>query len=154
MKEVLPALLAARNHPDKDLRSDAAAALGQMGPAVGAVLPYVAELLKENNQQAQQKALAMLGKHGLTAAPAYAQRADENAVKAADDAFGVSVGNEEIGLYGDSDARGFSPVAAGNIRMEGLYVDSPNDVPHDVMQQLSGPSGVVQPVYYKLLDWK
>ena len=35
-----------------------------------------------------------------------------------------------------------------------LYVDSPNDVPHDVMQQMSGPSGVVQPVYYKLLDWK
>jgi hypothetical protein len=35
-----------------------------------------------------------------------------------------------------------------------LYVDNPNDIPHDVMQQLSGPSGVVQPVYYKLLDWK
>jgi hypothetical protein len=35
-----------------------------------------------------------------------------------------------------------------------LYVDNPNDVPHDVMQQLSGPSGQVQPVYYKLLDWK
>jgi hypothetical protein len=35
-----------------------------------------------------------------------------------------------------------------------LYVDSPNDIPHDVMQQLSGPSGQVQPVYYKLLDWK
>ena len=35
-----------------------------------------------------------------------------------------------------------------------LYVDSPNEIPHDVMQQLSGPSGTVQPVYYKLLDWK
>ena len=35
-----------------------------------------------------------------------------------------------------------------------LYVDNPNDIPHDVMQQISGPSGVVQPVYYKLLDWK
>jgi hypothetical protein len=35
-----------------------------------------------------------------------------------------------------------------------LYVDNPNDIPHDVMQQMSGPSGVVQPVYYKLLDWK
>lgn len=35
-----------------------------------------------------------------------------------------------------------------------FYVDNPNDVPHDVMQQVSGPSGVVQPVYYKLLDWK
>jgi Protein of unknown function (DUF2782) len=35
-----------------------------------------------------------------------------------------------------------------------LYVDNTNDIPHDVMQQMSGPSGVVQPVYYKLLDWK
>ena len=35
-----------------------------------------------------------------------------------------------------------------------LYVDNPNEIPHDVMQQLSGPSGNVQPVYYKLLDWK
>jgi hypothetical protein len=35
-----------------------------------------------------------------------------------------------------------------------LYVDNPNEIPHDVMQQMSGPSGQVQPVYYKLLDWK
>jgi hypothetical protein len=33
------------------------------------------------------------------------------------------------------------------------YVDSPSDVPV-TMQQLSGPSGVVQPVYYKLFEWK
>ena len=54
--------------------------------------------------------------------PAIAQRADENAVKAADDAFGTSVGNEKIGLYSASDVRGFSPVTAGNIRLEGLSV--------------------------------
>ena len=53
---------------------------------------------------------------------AIAQRADENAVKAADDAFGTSVGNEKIGLYSASDVRGFSPVNAGNIRIEGLSV--------------------------------
>ncbi|MDR3387881.1 MAG: DUF2782 domain-containing protein [Rudaea sp.] len=33
------------------------------------------------------------------------------------------------------------------------YVDNPSDVPPS-MQQLSGPSGVVQPVYYKLFEWK
>lgn len=54
-----------------------------------------------------------------------AQRADENAVRSAEDAFGTSVGNERIGLYSDFDARGFSPVAAGNIRLEGLYIDNP-----------------------------
>jgi len=56
---------------------------------------------------------------------AHAQRADENAVRSAEDAFGTSVGNERIGLYSDFDARGFSPVAAGNIRLEGLYIDNP-----------------------------
>jgi hypothetical protein len=33
------------------------------------------------------------------------------------------------------------------------YVDNPRDMPPN-MQQLSGPSGVVQPVYYKLFEWK
>jgi len=35
-----------------------------------------------------------------------------------------------------------------------FYVDSPQAVPPSIMQQLSGPSGVAQPVYYKLVDWK
>ncbi len=61
----------------------------------------------------------------LTAGAAHAQRADENAVTSAEDAFGTSVGAERIGLYSDGDARGFSPVAAGNIRLEGLYIDNP-----------------------------
>ena len=57
-----------------------------------------------------------------SATPAFAQRADENAVRAADDAFGTSVGNERIGLYNVGDVRGFSPITAGNIRLEGLSV--------------------------------
>lgn len=57
-----------------------------------------------------------------TAAPAWAQRADENVVTAAGDAFGTSVGNEKIGLYSATDVRGFSPIQAGNIRIEGLSV--------------------------------
>ena len=35
-----------------------------------------------------------------------------------------------------------------------FYVDNPQVVPANIMQQLSGPSGVVQPVYFKLADWK
>jgi iron complex outermembrane receptor protein len=57
-----------------------------------------------------------------SATPAFGQRADENAVKAAGDAFGTSVGKETIGLYGADNARGFSPITAGNIRIEGLSV--------------------------------
>jgi hypothetical protein len=34
------------------------------------------------------------------------------------------------------------------------YVDDPQAVPSNIMQQMSGPSGVVQPVYFKLVDWK
>lgn len=50
-------------------------------------------------------------------------RADENAVRQAEDAFGTSVGRETIGLYNAAGVRGFSPVAAGNARIEGLYFD-------------------------------
>ena len=57
------------------------------------------------------------------AAPALAQRANENAVTQAGDAFGTSVGNERIGIYNPFSARGFSPVQAGNVRIEGLYFD-------------------------------
>jgi iron complex outermembrane receptor protein len=57
-----------------------------------------------------------------SATPALAQRTDENAVRAAGDAFGTSVGNERIGLYNAGDVRGFSPVTAGNIRLDGLSV--------------------------------
>ncbi|HEY0113925.1 MAG TPA: TonB-dependent receptor [Allosphingosinicella sp.] len=66
---------------------------------------------------------------GLTAAllcgasPAAAQRANENAVTSAGDAFGSRVGNEQIGIYNPYSARGFSPVQAGNVRLEGLYFD-------------------------------
>lgn len=35
-----------------------------------------------------------------------------------------------------------------------FYVDNPSVIPPNLMQQLSGPSGNVQPVYFKLADWK
>jgi iron complex outermembrane receptor protein len=54
--------------------------------------------------------------------PALAQRADDNAVTAADDAFGTSIGNENVGIYNPEEVRGFSPVAAGNLRLGGLYL--------------------------------
>jgi iron complex outermembrane receptor protein len=59
----------------------------------------------------------------ITAATASAQRADENAVIAAQDAFGTSVGFQNVGLYSPNDARGFNPQQAGNLRIEGLYFD-------------------------------
>jgi len=64
----------------------------------------------------------------LVSSPAWAQRADDNAVKSAEDAFGTSVGNENIGLYRPVEVRGFSAVDAGNIRLDGLYFDRQTDL--------------------------
>lgn len=50
-------------------------------------------------------------------------RSSENAILQADDAFGFSVGRESLGLYSSSNVRGFSPLDAGNVRIEGLYFD-------------------------------
>jgi iron complex outermembrane receptor protein len=50
-------------------------------------------------------------------------RASDNAVTKAEDAFGFSVGRESLGIYNANNARGFSPTAAGNVRIDGLYFD-------------------------------
>lgn len=70
---------------------------------------------------------------GLIAATAtsavQAQRTDDNAVTAAEDAFGATLGNESIGLYSAKQVRGFSPVDAGNVRMDGVYFDRQGTLP-------------------------
>ena len=66
---------------------------------------------------------AALLPHLMAAGGAHAQRADENAVRSAEDAFGGTVGRESIGLYSPDDVRGFSAVVAGNLRIDGLYFD-------------------------------
>ena len=63
---------------------------------------------------------------------AWAQRANENALASAQDAFGTTVGNESIGLYTPRDVRGFDPVQAGNVRVEGLYFDRQQPSPQEI----------------------
>ncbi len=50
-------------------------------------------------------------------------RSAENAVRQAGDAFGTSIGREVSGLYNRDRVRGFSPVAAGNVRIDGMFFD-------------------------------
>ena len=64
----------------------------------------------------------------VIAQPAMAQRTGDNATTAAEDAFGRSVGDQTIGIYNANDVRGFSPVVAGNVRIEGLYFDQQADL--------------------------
>lgn len=48
---------------------------------------------------------------------------DTNVVSTAEDAFGITLGPESLGLYNPSSVRGFSPLLAGNVRIDGLYFD-------------------------------
>jgi iron complex outermembrane receptor protein len=56
-------------------------------------------------------------------AAAWAQHAADDPVASADDAFGLKLGRESIGIYNSGAVRGFDPQAAGNVRIEGLYFD-------------------------------
>src|ERR1700739_4781781 len=74
----------------------------------------------------------------VTPSSAFAQsRSDENAVTQAEDAFGFSVGRERLGVYNSGNARGFSPSAAGNLRIEGLYFDQEFGLPGTLLDSTS-----------------
>lgn len=78
-------------------------------------------------------AFIALGCSSVGVSSAWAQRANDNAVAAADDAFGTTVGNETIGLYDAKNARGFNPQQSGNVRIEGMYFDRPATGPGDIL---------------------
>ena len=60
----------------------------------------------------------------VVAAPAaFAQKAGDYATNQADDAFGITIGAQIIGLYSETDIRGFNPQQAGNARIDDVYVD-------------------------------
>jgi iron complex outermembrane recepter protein len=66
--------------------------------------------------------------------PAWAQHAADNPVTAADDAFGLTLGLESIGMYGPGQVRGFSPQTAGNVRIDGLYFDQQGALSNRVVE--------------------
>ncbi len=58
----------------------------------------------------------------LAPGAAWAHAAD-SAVAGADDAFGAAVGGETVGIYSETDVRGFNPQKAGNARLDDVYFD-------------------------------
>ncbi len=76
------------------------------------------------------------------AQPAAGQRTDDNAVRSAEDAFGTTVGNENIGLYTAYDVRGFSAIDAGNARIDGLYFDQQIDPVSHLVSKTSVRVGI------------
>jgi iron complex outermembrane recepter protein len=90
---------------------------------------------------------------------AVAQRSDDNAVESADDAFGTSVGNENIGLYNPFEVRGFSAVDAGNVRLNGLYFDRQTNptnllVPSSTMRVGISAQGYLLPAPTGIVDYE
>jgi iron complex outermembrane recepter protein len=65
---------------------------------------------------------------------AMAQHANDNPVLSAEDAFGLSLGLESIGLYNPFSIRGFNPQAAGNIMIDGLYFDQQGQLSNRVIE--------------------
>lgn len=59
----------------------------------------------------------------VLAGPALAQTVKDNALSQAEDAFGTNVGLESTGIYTEYETRGFSPLDAGNVRLDGIYFD-------------------------------
>lgn len=78
----------------------------------------------EHPPSAEQADTSVSPSTSATAVATKGGRADDNAVTAAEDAFGSTVGRESIGIYSSFQVRGFSPSIASNLRIEGLYFDN------------------------------
>ena len=102
-----------------DQSADGEAPLRARGAVFPAALPFLTAIL-------------LFG-----AGEALGQRSGENAVTQADDAFGFRIGHESIGIYGAGNVRGFSPIQAGNVRIEGLYFDPAQGLTDRVQQSSS-----------------
>lgn len=72
---------------------------------------------------------------------------DRSAIQAATDAFGVTVGIEKIGLYTSDEVRGFSPTAAGNLRIDGLYFDQAGGLNRRLTDQSTIRVGIASQAY-------
>jgi iron complex outermembrane receptor protein len=68
-------------------------------------------------------------------------------VAAADDAFGLTMGLESIGMYGPQGVRGFSPQVAGNVRIDGLYFDQQGYLSNRVVEGSTIRVGVSESAY-------
>jgi iron complex outermembrane receptor protein len=64
----------------------------------------------------------------------HAQHASDDPVASADDAFGLKLGRETIGIYSPGGVRGFDPQAAGNVRIDGLYFDQQGSLSDRVVE--------------------
>ncbi|MGK6319269.1 TonB-dependent siderophore receptor [Sphingomonas sp. DT-204] len=101
--------------------------------------------------------LAAPAAHAQTAISPPPQPQGSDVVRAADDAFGRRIGIEEVGLYTESEVRGFDLQSAGNYRIEDRYFVRAAGMLQPLMEgtvirvganglrtDFAAPSGVVQ----------
>ncbi len=79
--------------------------------------------------------------HGTAAR---AQHAADNPVASAQDAFGLTLGLETVGMYSPGQVRGFSPQAAGNVRIDGLYFDQEGTLSNRVVEGSTVRVGITE----------
>jgi iron complex outermembrane receptor protein len=142
----LPTLLATLAVPAWGIETSAMAAEADAAPSVDIDQSFAPPELPRANMPAAQ----------LTAA---GSRSGENAVRQSNDAFGTVVGRETVGLYTPELVRGFSPLAAGNVRLDGLYFDTviePTDRTSGAINILIGPSvlGTAFPAPSGIVDYQ
>jgi iron complex outermembrane recepter protein len=63
-----------------------------------------------------------------------AQHASDDPVASANDAFGLTLGLESIGIYNPGGVRGFNPQTAGDVRIDGLYFDQQGALSNRVVE--------------------
>jgi iron complex outermembrane receptor protein len=93
--------------------------------------------------------IALLALGCLARTPAWAQEHAQDIVTVvAEDVFGTSFGLQSVGLYSPTDARGFSPQQAGNLRIEGLYFDQESaNVGSCIVRQTTMRIGIAAQTY-------
>jgi iron complex outermembrane receptor protein len=87
---------------------------------VSLVAALTAKIIQETLYMRGTGGIALILSSLCVSSPAFAQ-ATSNAITGANDAFGFKKGDEAIGIYDETSARGFSLEAAGNYRFHGTY---------------------------------
>ncbi|MEI6417759.1 MAG: hypothetical protein WCO82_01685, partial [Sphingomonadales bacterium] len=106
------------------LAAPALAEVRTFAPPAEATPPPADDTPAEGTADDDQPEAEAAARAAASAVAATGSRSAENAVRQAGDAFGSTIGREVIGIYNQMNVRGFSPIAAGNVRIDGLYFDN------------------------------
>ena len=79
---------------------------------------------------------------------ALAQHASDDVIAVAEDAFGMTLGNDSVGIYNPNSVRGYNPQSAGNVRIDGLYFDQQAPLSNRIIDSSSIRVGIGESRYF------